>query len=689
MSAIYSKFSRKRFAVILWALLFLLCYNNQSFAQKTGKTISKPSGFNSWTPSHLLPSANSFYGLDNPGPDTVVRTDFTVTLRDGVIIDCLKYVPLRATPPVGGYFTVIMVHGYGDNKNTLATFCHDQASYGYYTMTYSVRGQGLSGGLSNLISDVEALDLLEIIQWVKNDSLNGSNPGKILIMGGSQGGLLPMKAICMVGRPVTTIISALAPPNFASSWIENGTIKMTALWTMDYTSDTARYTQQVINMRNWIEADTKPLWDSLNRTLPIGRDFVTSLHNCQTPVFVEGSWQDKFFNASGWLDNITQLTVPMTSYFGAVQGHGGDHSATEDTWHENWFNNWFFQWLWDMNTGILTAPKYQYAYTTFPVVGQYWSFVHDSSTVPLNNISTNLRLYFNENQKLLSTYNSNNSNKASFKNQVGTNYTLTQAIDDEFKGTTFNNKFKVDSAIFTSTALTAPLKWVGTPTIKLDYSSSASTFCQFNLEIYEVQANGTRRFVDRANFTDRNYVANSRRTATFKGQSHAHMFQQGSKIRIKITNLDRVKEDTAFFGATNPFVLPVMKNGTHNVFLSNNCYIDFPVVNPVAHPFHMYMNGGSEETTTTNEPIQFKLTQNYPNPFNPSTMIEYSVANTQKVELKVYDVLGREVATLVNQVQNPGSYNVMFNASSLSSGIYFYKLVSGSFTDIKKMVLVK
>ena len=71
-------------------------------------------------------------------------------------------------------------------------------------MTFSVRGQGLSGGLSNLISDTEALDLLEIIQWVKNDSINGSNPGKILIMGGSQGGLLPMKAACMGGHPVTT-----------------------------------------------------------------------------------------------------------------------------------------------------------------------------------------------------------------------------------------------------------------------------------------------------------------------------------------------------------------------------------------------------------------------------------------------------------------------------------------------------
>ena len=683
MYAIYSKFSQKQLSILLGMLLFLLCYNSQSFAQDTRTTLSKPRGFNSWTPSYLLPKVSQ---QDNPGPDTVTRTDFLVQMRDGVTIDCLKYVPVRTTPPAGGYFTVIMVHGYGDNKNTLANFAHDQATYGYYVMTFSVRGQGFSGGLSNLISDVEALDLLELIQWVKNDSLNGSNPSKILIMGGSQGGLLPMKAACMGGHPVTTIISSVAPPNFASSWIENGSVKMTALWTMDYTPDTARYTQGVINMRNWAETNTKAAWDSLYHNMPIGRDFVTSLPNCQIPVLIEGSWQDKFFNSTGWLDNFTALTVPFSSYMGAVHGHGGDQSATEDTWHMDWFNNWFFQWIWDMPTPILSQAKYQYAYTKFPVSGTSWTFVHDSSTTPLKTATTNLRLYFNENKRLLTTYNNNNNNKFTFKNQVGTNYTLQQAINEEFKGTNFNNKFKVDTSLsFITDPLINTVKWAGTPTIKLDYSSSAATFCQYNFEIYEVLASGQQKFINRVNYTDRNYTANSRKQVTFRGQGHAHLFQVGSRIKIKLTNLDRVKEDSVFFGATNPFVLPVMNNGTHTVYVSNNCYIELPVLGGTAHPFHMDTNSNE----ANNEPVQYKLTQNYPNPFNPSTMIEYTISKQDKVELKVYDVLGREVATLVNEFQNPGSYNVMFNASNLSSGVYFYKLNSGSFSDIKRMVLVK
>lgn len=683
MYAIYSKITQKYLSIVMGMLLFLLCYNSQSFAQDIKLGHSKPKGFNSWTPSYLLPKVSG--ELDNPGPDTVIRTDFTVQMRDGVIIDCLKYVPVRSVVPAGGYFTVIMVHGYGDNKNTLATFAHDQASYGYYVMTFSVRGQGLSGGLSNLISDVEALDLLELIQWVKNDSLNGSNPNKILIMGGSQGGLLPMKAACMGGHPVTTLISSVAPPNFASSWIENGSVKMTALWTMDYTPDTARYTQEVINMRNWIYTDTKASWDSLSRVMPRSRDFVTSLHNCQIPVMIEGSWQDKFFNSQGWIDNLTQLTVPYTSYYGAVHGHGGEVSATEDVWHMNWFNNWFFQWIWDMQTPILSQAKYQYAYTTFPVNGTNWTFIHDSSTVPLYNATSNLRLYFYENKKLKTTFNNNNNNKVNYDNQVTNGYTLTQAVNEDFKGTNFNNKFKVDSLVFTSDPLIQPLKWAGVPSIKLDYSSSASGMCQYNFEIFEVKSDGSVRFVNRVNYTDRNYTKNSRKTATFKGQGNAHLFLAGSKIKIRVTNLDRVKEDTVFFGASSPFVLPVMKNGTDNIFLSNNSYIDLPIIGQTAHAFHI----DSYEGNNTIEPVQFKLTQNFPNPFNPSTMIEYSISRQDKVELKVYDVLGREVATLVNEFQNPGSYSVMFNALNLSSGIYFYKLNSGSFTDIKKMILVK
>ncbi len=85
----------------------------------------------------------------------------------------------------------------------------------------------------------------------------------------------------------------------------------------------------------------------------------------------------------------------------------------------------------------------------------------------------------------------------------------------------------------------------------------------------------------------------------------------------------------------------------------------------------------------------FSLEQNYPNPFNPSTNIQYAISNRQFVQLKVYDVLGNEVATLVNEFKPAGSYEENFNAAKLSSGVYFYKLIAGSFIETKKMILIK
>ena len=85
----------------------------------------------------------------------------------------------------------------------------------------------------------------------------------------------------------------------------------------------------------------------------------------------------------------------------------------------------------------------------------------------------------------------------------------------------------------------------------------------------------------------------------------------------------------------------------------------------------------------------FYLSQNYPNPFNPTTRIKYQVASIEKVSLKIYDILGREIANLVNELKAPGTYDVEFDASKLSSGIYFYKLTSGNFVETKKMMLIK
>lgn len=85
----------------------------------------------------------------------------------------------------------------------------------------------------------------------------------------------------------------------------------------------------------------------------------------------------------------------------------------------------------------------------------------------------------------------------------------------------------------------------------------------------------------------------------------------------------------------------------------------------------------------------YDLAQNFPNPFNPSTTIRYQIPKDGIVTLKIYDILGSEVATLVNEEKIAGKYEVNFNASSLSSGVYIYKIQAGDFVSSKKMILLK
>jgi len=137
-----------------------------------------------------------------------------------------------------------------------------------------------------------------------------------------------------------------------------------------------------------------------------------------------------------------------------------------------------------------------------------------------------------------------------------------------------------------------------------------------------------------------------------------------------------------------------------NVFASSNGYLSnssFNLKGTLGQPFTgVYVSSSyglssgfwysydiitEVELDKNNLPTEFKLFYNYPNPFNPSTTITYQIPKLSFVSLKVYDILGREVVALVNEEKPIGNYKVNFNASGLSSGIYFYRLVAGSFVE--------
>jgi hypothetical protein len=104
---------------------------------------------------------------------------------------------------------------------------------------------------------------------------------------------------------------------------------------------------------------------------------------------------------------------------------------------------------------------------------------------------------------------------------------------------------------------------------------------------------------------------------------------------------------------------------------------------------YIYSQTGVYVEKEAGMPTGYTLSQNYPNPFNPSTQIRFTLTQTGATSLKVYDVMGREVSTLVNETLAPGAYSVQFDAKGLSSGTYLYVLTSGSVRLTNKMVLVK
>ena len=168
----------------------------------------------------------------------------------------------------------------------------------------------------------------------------------------------------------------------------------------------------------------------------------------------------------------------------------------------------------------------------------------------------------------------------------------------------------------------------------------------------------------------------------------------GFSVQLYALNSDSGESYTTSDAITGNFTFPVSnKIYNYTISISNFFLTGFTFPNIVAHPgqsgisYNITLTGVVERGSGI--PKEFALQQNYPNPFNPTTEIVYDVPKTSFVKLSVFNMLGQKVADLVNGEQNPGTYAAPFNASNLSSGIYFYRLSAGAFVSTKKMILIK
>ncbi len=131
------------------------------------------------------------------------------------------------------------------------------------------------------------------------------------------------------------------------------------------------------------------------------------------------------------------------------------------------------------------------------------------------------------------------------------------------------------------------------------------------------------------------------------------------------------------------------ENKMQTKIIAYNGKENYSITNPENHVSELDNSNNGETLTETTLPTEYSLSQNFPNPFNPTTKINYDLPSANFVTLKIYDLTGREVATLVNENLNAGRYTATFNGSSLASGMYFYKITAGEYSVVKKMVLIK
>jgi predicted acyl esterase len=610
----------------------------------------------------------------------VIRKDTLIAMTDGIKLDVSIFYP-DTVKPAAGWPAVIFCHGYGGSKYDYFYDALEQTNDGYYSLCYTMRGQKGSEGFSNLISTTEMNDFIQVINFVKSRPL--VNPNMVGVMGASQGGIIPLMASCYnpTSNLLKSICSDVSSPEFASSWIENKCVKMSLLWSLSYPDSIARYTQQVKAYRNWILADTPDKWDSLAYYLPINRDFSNKLHDNIVPICFGLVWQDKFFNVDGYLKNLGNISSAYRMYIGTFDGHGADPEQNETHFYDWITGEWTDYWLKGIANHSMDSSKFMYAASIYPVTNYCWTWQRFYSDIwpPLG--TQNIKFYLQPNGRLYNEELWNVSyDTVGFVNDIkDTTMTMTEAVNREFTGAVFNTKFGKTQYTFDTKPLLSDTRMVGTPFVNIHYKPS-TTVAQFNLQIWEILPDGSGDLITRANYTERNITPNIIRQLYFYGTASAHTFKTGNRIRVIITNLDNLTYDS--FLRTNPYVLPSLKKAKNVIYMNpyNPTYVQLPLIGFV--PIGI-------QPISSNVPSEFSLQQNYPNPFNPTTNIKFNIPKRDNVTLKVFNILGKEVATLVKENLKAGTYEVKFDGGNLSSGIYFYKLETQSYKETKKMVLIK
>ncbi len=603
------------------------------------------------------------------------KFDLKIGMADGALLDASYYVP-SITKPRNGYPAIIFVHGFAMSKSETDASAKVYANMGYLTFIYSVRGHGNSTGLSTIMSKAERSDLAAIVNYVK--MLPNVNASAIGITGGSQGGLHGLWAAADK-LPLTAITADVIGPRWASDMLTNGSYRSTLMYLLY--ANTVHYAPVRDTLFNFLLDDN---YDAFYNKFVPPRDIdPNAFAASRTPIMMFGKWQDHYFRANEGINGYSVYRAKKNAeklYLG-TGGHYSDDIWAQWNFQFGWITRWFDEFLKGSRTNFLKEPDISYAYSGLPMdTSGYFTWTQRSLNAWPPSGITNVRLYLNANGSISYTAPTTASaSKMLLNDYRDSTYTFYWAFWDDFQGEWFDSSFTQRSLVFQTPPLTKTVEWVGVPKMHLIVTSNGTKF-PVNAQVYEVDPSGKKYFVNRINYEGRNNQPGVQRTIDAEGNAHAHQFKIGNSIRIELTNLDKTNRKLL---GDYPFVVPVFQRSQTTIGMdaSHVSYIELPMLTG-ALPKNVALE-------SMEEPASFRLSQNYPNPFNPVTDIEYAVSVGGHVSLKVYDVLGKEVAALVNDELPAGTYKATFDASNLASGVYYYRLFANQTTQTKKMMLIK
>jgi len=271
--------------------------------------------------------------------------------------------------------------------------------------------------------------------------------------------------------------------------------------------------------------------------------------------------------------------------------------------------------------------------------------------------------------------------KNDYKNPA---YAFDIAYIEGFRGPSFDAALPKSTLVFKSGPLDNDVTWLGVPAMHLLVRSADAKF-PVNAQIYEEDPAGNRFFVNRINYTVRNWTSGAQGVIDAEGIPHAHRFQHGNRIRVEVTNIDVTNRQLL---GSYPFVVPMISQASATIFADagHHSYIELPMIGTPT----------GVENGTHALPVSTALYQNFPNPFNPETKISFAISaeggsasGGSRVRLTIFDLLGREVTNLLDEQKEPGRYTVSFDGSNLAGGMYFYRLETGRVVEVKKMLLIR